>query len=41
MARETLEGQGYRILRPEMKVLYMSAFALITGQQEFSEARSG
>ncbi len=28
-------------LRPEMKVLYMSTFALVTGQQEFSSAVSG
>lgn len=84
LAREMLEGKGYRILeapngrealriaaahaepihllltdvvmpemgghdlaqqlgrqRPEMKVLYMSAFALVTGQQEFSSAVSG
>lgn len=28
-------------LRPEVKVLYMSAFALITGREEFSRAESG
>lgn len=26
--------------RPELKVLYMSAFALVTGQEEFSEAEA-
>lgn len=84
IAREILEGQGYRILdalnaeeavrvamsyvgpidllltdvvmpgasghdlaqqlglqRPEMKVLYMSAFTLVKGQQQFSAAESG
>lgn len=28
-------------LRPEVKVLFMSAFALVTGQEEFSGAESG
>ena len=27
-----------RLQRPEMKVLYMTAFALVTGQEQFSEA---
>jgi len=34
-------AQQLSLQRPEMKVLYMTAFALVKGQQQFSEAVSG
>jgi two-component system cell cycle sensor histidine kinase/response regulator CckA len=34
-------AQQLSLQRPEMKILYMSAFTLVMGQQQFSEAESG
>ena len=34
-------AQQLSLQRPEMKVLYMTAFALVKGQQQFSDAASG
>jgi len=34
-------AQQLGLQRPEMKVLYMSAFTLVKGQQQFAEAESG
>jgi two-component system, cell cycle sensor histidine kinase and response regulator CckA len=34
-------AQQLSLQRPEMKSLYMSAFTLVMGQQQFSEAESG
>ena len=34
-------AQQLAIQRPEMKVLYMSTFALVKGQQQFSNVESG
>jgi hypothetical protein len=34
-------AQQLSLQRPEMKILYMSAFTLVLGQQQFSEAASG
>jgi two-component system, cell cycle sensor histidine kinase and response regulator CckA len=34
-------AQRLSLQRPAMKILYMSAFTLVMGQQQFSEAESG
>jgi YesN/AraC family two-component response regulator len=34
-------AQQLGLQRPAMKVLYMSAFSLVKGQQQFSDAESG
>jgi two-component system, cell cycle sensor histidine kinase and response regulator CckA len=34
-------AQQLSLQRPEMKVLYMTAFALVKGQQQFADAASG
>jgi len=34
-------AQQLGLLRPEMKVIFMTAFTLVKGQEQFSEAASG